>query len=152
MINKDYLTGKLKTVFGNKITDIEGWQDALSSSELYVPHHVLEWKYTSDELKQMNRYYEVPADELIWMPQSVHKCNRYIHKGYQDKDIKQKGKKLKPHTFQHKIKHSQSRRTKDGFSILFYNHYGKYSFEDKNLYNREKLYFYRHNRTPRWEV
>jgi hypothetical protein len=151
MINKDYLTGKIKTVFGNKITDIEGWHDALNSSELYIPHHVLEWKYTSDELKQMNRYYDVPADELIWMPQSVHKCNRYIHKGYQVKDEKQKGKTLKPHNTESKIKASNSKRKKDGFAILFYNHYGKYSFEDIKFYNREKLYFYRHNKTPRWE-
>lgn len=152
MINKDYLIGKLKTVFGNKITDIEGWQDALSSSELYVPHHVLEWKYTMEELIQMNRYYDVPADELIWMPQSVHRGNQYIHKGYKDKNLKQIGKKLKPHTTVSKIRAIKTRMLNNGgFSALFYNHYGKYPFEDSKLYARERQFFFRHNRTPRWE-
>lgn len=42
MINKDFLNGRLNSVYGNNITDIEGWEEALSSDEMYVPHHVLE--------------------------------------------------------------------------------------------------------------
>ena len=86
MINIDYIDGTIKNVFGNKITDIEGWEDALDSDELYVPHHVLEWKYTSDELKDMNRYDNVKPEELIWMPAKLHFGNKYIHKGYHQTD------------------------------------------------------------------
>lgn len=68
-------------VFGNKPEDIEGYEDAISSSEMYMPHHVLEWKYTKDELVSMNRYDKVSADELIWMLQSVHNSNSTLHKG-----------------------------------------------------------------------
>lgn len=152
MINIKFLTGGIKTVFGNKITDIEGWQDALSSSELYVPHHVLEWKYTRDELIQMNRYYDVPADELIWMPQSVHRSNIHIHKGCQVRIVKQTGKKLKPHTAESKIRAINTRMLNNGgFGILFYNHFGKYPFEDRKLYYKERSWYLRHNKTPRWE-
>lgn len=80
MINKDFLSGKIKTVFGNKITDIEGWEEALESKEMYVPHHVLEWLYTKDELKAMNRYDNVSPDELIWMPRSLHNSSLYYIK------------------------------------------------------------------------
>ena len=136
MINKDYLTGKIKTVFGNKITDIEGWHDALNSSELYVPHHILEWKYTSDELKQMNRYYDVPADELIWMPQSVHKFNIYIHKGQRIRTIKQTGKKLKP---------------RSDFAKKFFEHFGFTFIDNKSLYLYHLTWYRRHNNICKWE-
>lgn len=88
MLAKFYTIRKRK-VFGNKPEDIEGYEDALNSSELYVPHHVLEYKYTMQELVDMNRYDNVPAEELIWMPQSVHRNNRILHKGYRDMDARE---------------------------------------------------------------
>ena len=80
MLAKLY-TVRHKKVFGNKPEDIEGYDDAINSDELYIPHHVLEWKYTLQELIDMNRYWRVDASELIWMPQSVHKNNATLHKG-----------------------------------------------------------------------
>lgn len=78
MIAERYMN---ELVFGNKPEDIEGYEDAITSDEMYVPHHVLEYKYTIDELVSMNRYDKVSADELIWMLQSVHNCNSTLHKG-----------------------------------------------------------------------
>ena len=78
MIAKQY-TNEL--VFGNKPEDIEGYEDAINSSEFYVPHHVLEWKYTKDELIAMNRYWQVNASELIWMTRHTHNKNPVLHKG-----------------------------------------------------------------------
>ena len=78
MIAERYMN---ELVFGNKPEDIEGYEDAITSDEMYVPHHVLEYKYTIDELVSMNRYDKVSSDELIWMLQSVHNCNSTLHKG-----------------------------------------------------------------------
>ena len=85
MLSAKYITNKC---FGNNPWDIEGFDDAISSEEMYVPHHVLEWKYSVEELKQMNRYDEVNADELIWMTQSVHNNNEILHIGVERKNKK----------------------------------------------------------------
>ena len=69
MISRFY-TNKL--VFGNKPQDIEGYDEAISSNELYIPHHKLEIDYTRKELKEMGRYNIVPLEELIWLPISKH--------------------------------------------------------------------------------
>lgn len=79
-------------VFGNKPEDIEGYEDAITSDEMYVPHHVLEYKYTIDELVSLNRYDKVSADELIWMPQSVHNRNSTLHKSVRLCDEAKKGR------------------------------------------------------------
>lgn len=89
MISKEY-TNKL--VFGNKPEDIECYDDAINSSELYVPHHVLEWKYTVDELIAMNRYWQVDESELIWMTRRTHYGNLVLHKGFRNMKDKLKGK------------------------------------------------------------
>lgn len=79
MLPKRYATRKYK-VYGNNPEDIEGYDDAVSSTELYICNHVLEWKYTAEELKKLNRYDKVDASELIWIPKSIHQGNKYIHK------------------------------------------------------------------------
>lgn len=111
MISENYTIGFLSTdkksrqkpilVFGNKPEDIEGYEEAINSDEMYVPHHKLEKDYTMKELQQMNRYDIVPANELIWLPQSVHNGNNDIHKGLREcKSGNKKGCKiiLKPET------------------------------------------------------
>lgn len=82
MISEQYTNGFLANngksrikpilVFGNNPEDITGYDEAISSNELYVPHHILEKDYTMKELQQMNRYDVVPASELVWLPQSFH--------------------------------------------------------------------------------
>lgn len=67
-------------LFGVLARDIEGYVDAISSPEKYVCHHVLEWKYSVDELKAMNRYDNVTAEELMFVPASIHSSSLYLHK------------------------------------------------------------------------
>jgi len=151
MINIKFLNGTLKSVFGNKITDIEGWEEALFSDEMYVPHHVLEWLYTKEELKAMNRYDDVSPDELIWMPRSVHNSNSIIHKGIANKIKIQTGKKMGEHSLEWRMNIGKSKMVDNNFTDKFIKHFGIYSYEDRKLYNKEKMYYYRHNKRCRWE-
>lgn len=77
---KTALKYKNLKLFGVLAKDIEGYEDAISSPEKYVCHHVLEWKYSVDELKAMNRYETVTAEELMFVPASIHSASLYLHK------------------------------------------------------------------------
>lgn len=68
-------------VFGNRPQDIEGYQEAISSDELYIPHHKMEIFFTHKELEEMGRYDPCPANELIWLPISEHHGNKKLHVG-----------------------------------------------------------------------
>lgn len=95
MINKKYInTGY---AFGAKISEIENFEEAVASSEKYICHHVLEWKYTAEELKKMKKYDICTPDELIFIPISLHNGNFYLHKGNRnyDRSITCTGKKVK---------------------------------------------------------
>ena len=144
MISEKYTIGRKERnrkrrkpclVFGNKITDIEGWEEALESKELYVPHHVLEWKYTIKELKEMNRYDNVDSNELIWMPRSVHNSNEFLHK-----DIK----------IEHTRRKGISRNRTSVFGKKYYEHYGMNRQDNIKLYKKEHEW-YRRNHKCRWE-
>jgi len=129
-------------VFGCKIEDIEGYEEALLSPEVYVIHHVLEWKYTAKELKDMNRYWDVPANELIFMPKSLHSASKYIHKG----------KINSLNALSHKghiagIKHKMN----SVFGKGFYAHYHIHFSEDKKLYRRERAYWLKYGKYS-WEA
>lgn len=144
MISEKYTIGKLnrdkrrkpELVFGNKITDIEGWEEALESDELYVPHHVLEWKYSVEELKKMNRYDNVDPNELIWMPRSVHNSNEILHKDVKIDHIKKRG---------------ISRKRTSVFGEKYYKHYGMNRQDNIRLYKTEHEWYRTHGKC-RWEV
>ena len=114
MIGKKYLIEN-RDAFGNKPWDIEGFEEAIKDeTELWVVHHVLEWVYSSEELKNLNRYDIVPASDLIWVRYSVHAQNEALHKGLRvykkDKiSIARKGKKLSK---EHVLKISEGNRGK----------------------------------------
>lgn len=81
-------------VFGNKPQDIEGYQEAISSDELYIPHHKMEIFFTHKELEEMGRYDPCPANELIWLPISEHHGSRKLHVGLRVCNIgRRKGQK-----------------------------------------------------------
>lgn len=135
MIAKMYLKRK---VCGNKPQDIEGYEEAMESEEMYVPHHVLEWKYTIDELKAMGHYDKVSPEELIWMPKSVHNTNKWLHKGITFNHMKG-NQHLKGHHI-------------GSFVKKFIEHFGITPDEDIKLYYREKTWYGRHNKVCRWEA
>lgn len=76
-----------RKVFGNnpweiEIADDSTFEEMVASPEMYIPHHVLEWKYTMKELQDMGRYDKVSPDELIWVRRSVHQSNEVLHKDF----------------------------------------------------------------------
>ena len=77
---KTYFKYKNLKKFGVPVEQIEGFEEAITSPENYVIHHVLEWKYSTKELIEMNRYDNVTADELMFVPASIHSSSLYIHK------------------------------------------------------------------------
>lgn len=78
-----------RLVFGNKPEEIERYKEAIEDKEnLWIPHHVLEWKYTKEELIKMNRYDKVIPDELIWIRYDYHTSFEFIHKAVNEFRIK----------------------------------------------------------------
>lgn len=102
---------------------------------MYVPHHVLEWKYTTEELIEMNRYDNAPADELIWIPRSIHNSNKYLHKSIRNKVDKLTG---------------VSRKITSSFGEKYFQHYGLNIQDNIRLYKTEHEW-YRRNNKCRWE-
>lgn len=164
MIHKKYLKRK---VFGNRPEDIEGYEEAINSTEIYVPHHVLEWKYSVAELEAMGHYSKVNPEELIWMPESVHNSNPILHKGVKDHHISLKtkmkgnknskgktswckGKKLT----ENQLKNHCKGRIGKSYSVFgekFKEHYGFARNENVALYKYEYRYYAKHNHKCRWE-
>ena len=154
MIGIVYLNGM--NVFGNKPWEIEGFDEAISSEEMYVPHHVLEWKYSVEELKQMNRYDKVKADELIWVSRTLHNGNRYIHKtdGCWDVKLSEKKKRVKL-SEEHKLhlrkpKSITHTEPKTEFGIKFKQHFSTTRSESNALYLKESRYYKKHGKCS-WE-
>lgn len=171
MIANVYLKGR--KVFGNNAWDIEisnpdmTFIEMLHSPEMYVPHHVLEWKYTSWELQNMGRYDKVPSDELVWMTDNVHKHNKVIHKGEFEAPNKMSESHKgidnhwtgRNHSEDTKKKISESKKgTIPGnkgkpttlFGKLFIEHFGILPADDIKLYNKERAWYKRYNKC-RWE-
>lgn len=172
-----YLEGR--KVYGNDPWDIEiadadmTFIEMLHSPEMYIPHHVLEWKYTYDELNEMNRYKKVPAEELIWVRQNTHNGNNVIHKDFfkytTDETYKEKIKKrMKGNTngignrgrklsAEHKLKLREAqkkipRQTKfiTEFGLKYFEHYGYGWKENPSQYCKEK-YYHKINNKFSWE-
>lgn len=146
MIAKMYLEGR--KVFGNDPWDIEiadadmTFIEMLHSPEMYIPHHVLEWKYSSKELQTMERYDKVSPDELIWVKDKTHFKNKVIHKGVIEGNNKI-SKALKGRGTKKGIPHSE-------FGDKFKEHFGITYNDNIKLYKREREWFRRYGHC-RWE-
>lgn len=154
MINKHY-SERHEKVFGNRPEDIEGYDEAISSKEMYVPHHVLEWKYSVEELKQMNRYNKVKADELIWMPQSVHNLNGVLHIEVRRGDASRDYTNVSEETRRKLSEKSKGNKNnlnkiKSDFGAKYFEHFGEHRSANITRYKLEHKYYKRHGHC-RWE-
>ena len=71
-------------------TKVENYDEAVKSDKMYVLHHCAEFRYTSEELKAMGKYYDRPPHELIFIPASLHSSCVELHIGH----VKPKRKQL----------------------------------------------------------
>ena len=78
MISKNSLKSA-RRYCNTDVSQIEGYDDAISAEENYTCHHVLEWLYRMDELIAMNLYHNVDPEFLIWMPTDLHCNNPWLH-------------------------------------------------------------------------
>ena len=62
-------------------TKVENYDEAVKSDKMYVLHHCAEFRYTSEELKAMGKYYDRPPHELIFIPASLHQSCAELHIG-----------------------------------------------------------------------
>lgn len=81
------LDGKPTSIcYCSEVEKIENYELAKNDKEnIWICHHKLEEFYTRKELIQINRYYDVPADELIFVK------NEFEHRKLPHKGIKNRG-------------------------------------------------------------
>lgn len=132
------------------ISNIENYDKAINdSTKMWECHHRNEIKVlpsgitvirSRQELKENNRYYNCPANELIFLTKEEH--NRLhckynpIHKGIS-------------HSEETRSKMSESRESI--FSKAFKEHYGITSSDNIKLYKKEYYYYKKHGHFS-WEV
>lgn len=141
MINKKYA----KRFCREAISKIENYEKAITdTTQTWECHHRdevkilpsgIEVRRSREELIENGRYYNCPANELIFLTKEAH---RRLH---------HKGKHLSEES---KIKLSESK--KSDFGNKFFEHFGFTNSENQKLYNKERMWYQRHNKTCRWEV
>ena len=128
------------------------------------------------ELKENGRYYNCPANELIFLTQSEHRRLHDIHISEETRKKRSYSLKSKTHSEESKRKMSESHKgktmsvdsrrkmseskkgnvnnkgkTNSVFGSAFKEHYGITYGDNKKLYNKE-YYFYKCNNNFSWEV
>lgn len=169
-----------------ELSKIENYDKAIAdTTQIWVCHHRTEIKIlpsgmtvlrSRKELKDNGRYYNCPANELIFLTQSEHRRLHDIHiseetrkkrsyslKGKHHSDDTRrkmseshKGKQLSEET---RIKMSEVKKgnvnnkgkTNSVFGSAFKEHYGITYSDNKKLYNKE-FYFYKCNNKFSWEA
>lgn len=154
---------KPKLVFGCQPYEIEGFEEAIQSKEEYVPHHILECRFTVEELEKLNRYENVLPEDLIWMPRNIHDSNPYLHKGCRNRIANAIGSKRteesKLNMSKAQLGKTQTKETKEKLMIIniktefgrkYYEHYGYSHAENPAQYMKERR-FYKKYKKCRWE-
>lgn len=83
MISKSFYGPKHKRYCPN-VEQIENYDEAIKSDKMYTCHHRLEEFFTVKELKDMGKYYNRPASELIFLTHKEHR--NWPHKGFKESD------------------------------------------------------------------
>jgi hypothetical protein len=175
MINEKYAKKYCK----DDISKIENYDKAVAdNTQIWPCHHRdevkvlpsgIEVRRSREELKENGRYYNCPANELIFLTKEEH--NRLHHKGNKyglgkhfseehkrNLSESHKGNKSmsgKHHSEESKRKISEALKGKSksysDFGNKFKAHFGKTRIDDLKLYNRELGWYHRHNKKCRWE-
>lgn len=154
---------KPRLVFGCQPYEIERFEEAIQSKEEYVPHHILECRFTVEELEELNRYENVLPEDLIWMPRSIHDSNPFLHKGCRNRTQKATGSKRTDETkrkmSESQLGKNQTKETKDKLMLIniktefgrkYYEHYGYSNAENRAQYMKERRFYKKYNKCS-WE-
>lgn len=151
---------------------IENYDKAMADNEhIWVCHHRDEIKTlpsgrtvirSPEELKENGRYYNCPANELIFMTMNEHNALHAANRSEESlKKLSEstaknhshywKGKKM---TIEHRAKLAANRRRRNftGFAKKFFEHFGKVYADDPKFYHKESNWYHKHNKICRWEV
>lgn len=91
-------------------TSIPNYQEALNDTEnLWECHHLLEEFYTKSELKELGKYFNVPANELV-LCRTRKEHRAYPHKGDSVMGLKHHGLKFSEETLKLISENSKKRR------------------------------------------
>lgn len=63
------------------IKKVENFEEAATSKEMYILHHLAECRFTAKELIEMGKYYNRPPEEFLFVEESIHASSEYLHKG-----------------------------------------------------------------------
>ena len=128
------------------ISLIENYNKAIADeTRTWICHHKDEVKVlpsgikvfrSVEDLKDNNRYYHCPANELIFLTKEEHNKLHFAGRN---------------HTEEHKLSISNGLKghKRSNFGEMFKEHYGISRKDNIELYNKEYKYFYRHNKC-RW--
>lgn len=151
------------------ISKIENYDKAMSdTTQTWHCHHRDEIRFlpsgmialrSTQELIENGRYYNCPANELIFLTKGEHMCIHQKNRSYSEETCKKlseahKGKKLSK---DHRRKISESMKNKNKgkiiseFSKAFKEHYGITRNNNAKLYRKEH-YFYKCHGIFSWEV
>jgi len=67
------------------IMKVENFADTVLSKEKYELHHLAECRFTAKELIAMGKYYNRPPEEFLFVEESIHTGNQFLHKGCRKK-------------------------------------------------------------------
>lgn len=142
MLTGHQLTNTLKKYCSGSISEIEGYDEAINSPERYVCHHRMEIqpdgvRLSKEWMIEHGIYYGVDPCMLVFMKESDHISMH--HTGRRNK-----------WTSEARVNASKARRTENGFSARFREHFGYGREVDNTLFNREKCFFQHHGACS-WE-
>lgn len=146
------------------ISKIENYEKAVADpTQTWVCHHRdgvkilpsgIEVRRSKEELEENGRYYNCPANELIFLTREEHtilhqKGNKYWKGKHHSEESKIKISETNSET----MKGNKNRlgRHCSEFGRKFIEHYGKTRFDDIKLYDKENHWYHSHNNKCRWE-
>jgi hypothetical protein len=148
------------------ISKIENYEQAINNkSQTWDCHHRdevkilpcgIEVRRSTEELIENGRYFDCPANELIFLTRAEH--NKLHHKGnkysigYKNRLGKHLSEESKSKIGKANKGNNYTRgKPKSEFGNKFKEHYGITRFDDVKLYDREWHWYNEHNKKCRWE-
>ena len=150
------------------ISLIENYEKAMNDkTQTWDCHHRDEVKIlpsgikvicTKEELIENDRYYNCPANELIFLTKSEHSLLHKIGRAHKGKKYSSEHKrkisaahKGRKHNGESKRKMSEN-RIRTEFGRKFKEHFGIYPKENKQLYDHHRRWYKRNNNRCQWEI